>query len=142
MISFLGVLSSLVLIFLGGIHFYWAVGGSWGIGAVLPTDENGNRKLNPKWFDSIIVGLALSFMSILYAIKSGILTATFLPNWLLKYGLFVVSVIFLLRAIGDFRYVGFFKKIKITAFAQNDTKYFSPLCLFLGVVGLLIAFLR
>jgi hypothetical protein len=43
-----------------------------------------------------------------------------------------------LRAIGDFNYVGFFKKIKHTKFGKNDTKYFSPLCLTIGVLTIIL----
>jgi hypothetical protein len=49
--------------------------------------------------------------------------------------------LFILRAIGDFKYLGFFKKIKNTKFGQNDTKYFAPLCLIIGILTLLVAVL-
>ena len=74
----------------------------------------------------------------MYAEKIQLFTLSSTPTWLQDYGLYVVASIFLIRAIGDFNYVGFFKKVTTTEFAINDTKYFSPLCLFLGVVGLLI----
>jgi len=41
-----------------------------------------------------------------------------------------------LRAIGEFKYLGFFKKIKNTEFAIADSKLFSPLSL---AIGFLIA---
>jgi len=37
--------------------------------------------------------------------------------------------------------VGFFKKIKHTEFAKSDSKIFSPLCLSIGVIGVLIQFI-
>ncbi|WP_373072949.1 DUF3995 domain-containing protein [Sulfurimonas sp.] len=46
----------------------------------------------------------------------------------------IISAVFTLRSVGDFNMVGFFKKIKDTEFAIYDTKYFSPLCLILGVI--------
>ncbi|WP_222439555.1 DUF3995 domain-containing protein [Spirosoma utsteinense] len=36
------------------------------------------------------------------------------------------------------RYVGFFKKIKHTPFGKNDTRYYSPLCLLIGVLTLVV----
>ena len=54
-------------------------------------------------------------------------------------GIFL-SIIFTIRAIGEFNAVGFFKKIRDTEFAIYDTKYFSPLCLILGVVFAMLAY--
>jgi hypothetical protein len=59
--------------------------------------------------------------------------APYLPTLLL-----VLVAVFAIRALGDFKYVGFFKKVKNTDFAINDTKYFTPLCAFVAV-SLLIA---
>lgn len=39
----------------------------------------------------------------------------------------------LLRAVGHFRLVGFFKKITGSRFARLDTMLFSPLCMALGL---------
>ncbi|TKI67695.1 DUF3995 domain-containing protein [Lysinibacillus mangiferihumi] len=55
-------------------------------------------------------------------------------------GCTVCAVIFLIRAIGDFKYVGFFKKIKHSQFARNDTWLYSPLCLFISLVYLFVLF--
>jgi hypothetical protein len=43
--------------------------------------------------------------------------------------------VLLARAIGDGRTLGFTKRVRDTAFARNDTRLFSPLCLFLAVVA-------
>ena len=39
-----------------------------------------------------------------------------------------------LRAIGDFRYVGFFKRVRDSSFARLDTLAYSPLCAGLAVL--------
>ena len=39
-----------------------------------------------------------------------------------------------LRAIGDFRYVGFFNRVRDTGFARLDTLAYSPLCAGLAVL--------
>ncbi len=41
----------------------------------------------------------------------------------------LVSLLFLGRAFGDFRYVGYTKRIRGTEFAKNDYFIYSPLCL-------------
>ena len=37
------------------------------------------------------------------------------------------------RAIGDFKYVGFFKRVRGSKFARMDTLVYSPLCLLLAL---------
>jgi hypothetical protein len=45
----------------------------------------------------------------------------------------------LLRAVGDFRYVGFFKSVRDSRFATMDTWCYSPVCLALSIVVAYIA---
>jgi len=46
----------------------------------------------------------------------------------------LIAVAFFFRAVGDFNYVGFFKKVKNTGFAKRDNRYYSPLCLLVFAV--------
>jgi hypothetical protein len=62
------------------------------------------------------------------------------PGWIFYWGTWAIALLFLLRAIGDFRYVGFFKSVSGTAFARWDTILFSPLCLFIAVAAFLISY--
>ncbi|MHA7965352.1 DUF3995 domain-containing protein [Paenibacillus sp. CAU 1782] len=55
------------------------------------------------------------------------------PDWLFSFGGWLLGSLFRIRAIGDLKWVGFFKKRKGTLFAKWDTALFSPLCLLLGV---------
>lgn len=126
-----------LLISLSLLHFYWSVGGVWGFKNSLPTNEEGERILNPKKIDSVIVGFGLSLFATFYLIKANLITLD-LPYWASISAGWFISCIFLLRAIGDFNYVGFFKKVKSTAFASLDSNYFSPLCLVLGIIGVII----
>lgn len=132
---------SLVLFFiytlLGGFHFYWLFGGTWGLKKVIPTKgKEANTLAIPK-FATLIVALVLVSFGIVYLIKSGVINIQ-IPSWITNYGYWFIPSIFILRAIGDFNYVGFFKKIKNTEFAKADSKIFSPLCLGIGVIGILI----
>ncbi|WP_237275758.1 DUF3995 domain-containing protein [Tenacibaculum ovolyticum] len=141
MVYFLGWIAFLILIFLSIIHFLWSAGVKWGYKAVLPTDEENNLKLKPSKIITIIVAFLLAFSAVLYAIKAKIVTVYFVPNSIVNVGLYIVLVVFFIRSIGDFKYVGFFKKTKNTMFAKNDTKYFSPLCLFLSIIGVIILYM-
>jgi hypothetical protein len=122
---------------LGLIHFYWVFSGEIGFSQSLPTKENGERVLNPKKIESAIVGIGLTLFGAFYLIKTGLVDYN-LPEWLINYGSWIISFIFILRAIGEFKYIGFFKSIKTTAFGKLDTIFFSPLCLFIGILGIII----
>lgn len=127
----------LTFTFLAGMHFYWAAGGHWGLSGALPANEQGMKLLNPSTLDCIIVGVLLSLLALFYLLAIGIIESG-LSDTIKLIGLWVVPIIFALRAIGDFKYVGFFKQIRTTEFALLDTIYFSPLCLAISLTGLIL----
>lgn len=129
----------LVMVFtlLGLIHLSWVFDSKWGFAESLPTNEEGERVLNPKKFGSAIVGLGLCVFALFYLLKSGLISLD-LPSWVFQYGSWIIPSIFLLRAIGDFKYIGFFKRIKKTEFGKRDTKLFSPLCFVIAILGVLL----
>ncbi len=137
MVEILSVLLLLIFASLGGIHFYWVLGGKWGLEQALPTKEAGEKALQPGKLVTIVVGLGLTFFGIFYLMQSG-LVDMHLPDWVNELGAWFIPGIFTIRAIGDFNYVGFFKKIKNTTFAKADSTFFSPLCMIIGVMGFII----
>ncbi len=132
----LSIISFLIFFFLGLIHFNWSLGGKWGIEQTLPTKENGERVLNPKKIDSGIVGFGLTIFGLFYLFNSKLIYIQ-LPYWIVEYGNWIIPAIFILRAIGDFKYIGFFKRVKQTKFGKMDSKLFSPLCLVVGFIGII-----
>lgn len=139
MTTLIAFLLFLIFLCISSIHFYWAAGGKWGSDAVLPTKADNNIKvLNPGIVSTLIVAFGLLGFSFFILIVTKLVTFS-LPQWLTTYGLWIIAGIFILRAIGDFNYVGFFKKIKHTKFGESDTKYFSPLCLVIGVLTIILA---
>ena len=140
MIAAISILLFLIFLSISLIHFYWAFGGKWGGDSVIPTKKDGNTFLfNPGIFATVIVAFGLLSFGIFVLIKSGLIIFQ-LPDLIDRYGLWMIASIFLLRAIGDFNYVGFFKKIKDTKFGKNDTNYFSPLCLLIGLLTIILEF--
>ena len=137
----LSILLSIIFIGLGIIHFNWVIGGKFGFSESLPTKETGEKVLNPKKMDSAIVGIGLTVFGVFYFLKSGLIEFS-QPEWVLKYVGWIIPSIFLLRAIGEFKYVGFFKKVKKTEFAKWDTKLFSPLCLAIAAIGIIIQLVK
>ncbi|MEQ1554802.1 MAG: DUF3995 domain-containing protein [Ferruginibacter sp.] len=142
MTTVIAIILFLIFLFISSIHFYWAFGGQWGSDAVLPTRADNNTKvLNPSILPTLIVAFGLLGFGLFILVMSGLISYN-IPQWLNNYGLWIIVSIFTLRAIGDFNYVGFFKKIKHTKFGKNDTKYFSPLCLTIGVLTIILELIK
>ena len=135
--TLIGLFLFFTFFFLSVIHFFWGLGGKWGANAAIPTNGNNEKVMNPKLFECFVVAFGMLGLGLFILIKSNILSFN-LPNWLMKYGLWAVSIIFILRAIGEFKYVGFFKKIKSTQFSRLDTKYYSPLCLAVALLVMVL----
>lgn len=137
MTLFISILLFLVFLFLSGIHVYWALGGRWGSKAVFPTKDEHTKPQMPGPAPTLIVAAGLLVIGLFILLKAGFLRIA-IPVWLHNNGLWILAGIFILRAIGDFNYVGFFKKIKHTLFGQHDTKYYAPLCLLLGILIIIL----
>lgn len=136
MTTILSIVLFSIFLVISLIHFYWAFGGKWGSDAVLPTKEdNKTRMFEPTMWSTIIVAFVFLGFGLIVLPPDGDKGT---PLWLDAYGIWIIGGIFALRAIGDFNYVGFFKKIKQTKFAVNDTKYFSPLCLIIAILILIL----
>lgn len=137
--NFIAIITVFTLVVIGLFHFYWAFGGKIGIDKALPT-KNGKLILNPSKTLTFFVGVILVvFAYIAYALQFYDFTIRENRNIYLYSGMFL-STIFILRAIGEFHTVGFFKIIKDTEFAIYDTKYFSPLCLILGAIFAMLTY--
>jgi len=125
------------------LHVYWAFGGKWGALSVIPTKETKSQVTMPGPIPTLIVALGLFLFAFIVLLQ--VLPETMASSETLiilkKYGLWSIAVIFLIRALGDFNYVGLFKKIKHTRFAQMDTKLFTPLCLMIGASSIVLELL-
>jgi len=130
MTIFLGIISASMLIIISFFHFYWAYGGTYGLDSVIPTKENIDKVIRPKPLITSFVAVILLCVGLVYL--DTFFHGNLIPieNNVKKYLLLTFSCVFILRSIGEFNYVGFFKRIKNTKFARNDSQYFSPLCLF------------
>ena len=129
-----GILSMLSL-----LHVYWALGGGVGSAQVLP-ERDGEPLFQPGSVSTLVVAALLAVAALLVSQRAGIGPAL-LPPSLVRLGCWGVSVAFLLRAVGEFRYVGFFKRVRDTSFSRMDTRLYSPLSLCLGVGTGVVAFL-
>jgi hypothetical protein len=85
----------------------------------------------------LIVAFGLLFLASIMAGNKGLFDR-YLKTKYFRYGSLIIAIIFFSRAIGDFKFIGFFKTVKGTKFGINDTEIFSPLCLFIALLSLLI----
>ncbi len=122
------------------LHVYWMFGGNWALKPAMPTKNDVDKVTIPGIIPTLIVSIGLALFGLHYLLKSDLVHLD-LPNWIISFAGWMIPSLFTLRAIGEFNYVGFFKKIKHTTFAKADTKIFSPLCLGIGIVGLIIQLL-
>ncbi len=129
---------ALILVALTLLHVYWGIVGVSGRSAALP-EVDGKPTFQPSRLACFAVASALTVAALLIAWRGGLVPSP-LPGLVATIGTAGVGAVFVLRAIGDFRLVGFFKRIRGTPFAVWDTRLFSPLCLALGLSSLWIAF--
>lgn len=124
---------SLIAIFgsLSLIHVYWLLGGQSGRFAAIP-EVDGKPMFQPSASATFVVAIGLALCALLIAATAGILMLP-LSQTMLAWMTRTLAVLLLLRAIGDFRLVGFFKRIRDTRFARFDTAVYSPLCLAMAI---------
>ena len=131
-----------VFILIAALHIWWALASdrakSSRIGVVVPTRLDGTPLFRPGRTATLGVVLFLLTASLLVLQQGGILT---LPGRAVTYrlGSWLLAVVLVLRTVGDFRYVGMFKRERRTRFAGRDTRIYTPLCGVLAVSVLYLA---
>ena len=130
----LALFIAITFTFLALLHFYWAIFGIKNPEALVPAMGDNQKVKTPGKLAAAFVGLVLLGFALVYLNKV-ILYFDF--PWL-RYVSIGIGVIFLIRALGDFKHVGFFKTSKNSRFSALDTRYYSPLCLLLGILILLL----
>lgn len=129
----LALINAFIFALLGGTHLYWMAGGRWGLAQALPTrPDGGARMLNPGPLACAVVALGLLALAA-YNASLGVGFVQMQQIIASKWPIGLISGVFLLRALGDFRYFGFFKTIKNTEFGRMDTRWYTPLCVYLGL---------
>ncbi|WP_136467386.1 DUF3995 domain-containing protein [Flagellimonas onchidii] len=130
----LAILLSIVLITLAILHFFWAIFGIKEPEAVLPTPVGSNKVKTPGKIVAILVGIILLGFAFVFINK----VVHYVEFPWLRYVSIGIGVVFIVRALGDFKYVGFFKTAKNSKFSALDTRYYSPLCLLMGILILIL----
>ena len=129
--------NTIIFLLLSGIHFYWAMGGRWGSLNAVPTNgKTGEAIFKPSVMATLVVAFGL--LTLAFITFSNMHIFSLVSPQYLKVLNALIALLFLLRAVGDFRFVGFFKKVKNTSFAHYDKFYFTPLCLIISILQIII----
>lgn len=126
-----------VFVVLACWHLYMALVPPSGTGGALPVVD-GKPLFTPSRGATLIVALALLGMGLLVVATAGVLQSG-LSQTMLDWLCWALAAGLLARAIGDFNYLGLFKRVRGSRFATLDTFLFSPLCLLLAVGVALVA---
>ncbi|HVF90707.1 MAG TPA: DUF3995 domain-containing protein [Blastocatellia bacterium] len=138
MTKILGIFLAAVFAGLCLLHVFWASGGSFGKGATVPSVA-GKRVFNPSPVGTMLVSAAFLVAMLVILGQLGIIGQA-VPGWVFRWATRGIGALFLLRAIGEFRLVGFFKQVRATEFAFWDTWLFSPLCVVIAVIAFVVAY--
>lgn len=126
-----GSLLALILLGLSGLHWYWVLVGAGDLDGFVP-EVDGKPVFEPGRLATSAVGLLLLLAAGICASEAELGGLPRLP--LSRVGVWALLVVFLLRSVGEFRLIGFFKRARGTRFARLDTWVYSPLCLVVAVL--------
>ena len=92
----------------------------------------------PSAASTFAVAIGLALCAVLVAASAGLIVSKVPALWV-TWLAFLLALALVARAVGDFRLVGFFKRVRGTRFARLDSALYAPLCLVLGVAVFYIA---
>jgi hypothetical protein len=124
---------------LAGLHVYWAAHGRAGGGAAVPSRPGGPALFVPSTAGTLAVAAALALAAWIVAVTGG-LARPVGPRWLYALGAWGLGLVLGARTIGDFRYVGLFKRVRGTPFAALDDRVYTPVVAALCLATLWLAY--
>lgn len=137
MTDFIALIVTGVFVALSAVHVYWALGGGAGKSAAVPELDN-RPVFIPSAASTLAVAIALALCAVLVAASAGLIVSKVPALWVNGLA-FLLALALVARAVGDFRLVGFFKRVRGTRFARLDSALYAPLCLVLGVAVFYVA---
>jgi hypothetical protein len=112
-------------------HFRMAFARATANSGAVPSVD-GKALFVPSRAATVTVAVLLVAFAALVAETGGLLPLL-LPRRALVWLSYGLALGLLGRAIGEFRYVGFFKRVRGSRFAKLDTLVYSPVCLLLAI---------
>lgn len=126
----LPVTTCLAFLVISAWHFYMAAMPGTGSAWAVPS-RDGKPLFRPSRAATAAVAISLLVFAVLVGACAR-LWPIGVPHRFLQWFSYVLATGLVVRAVGDFRYVGFFKRMRDTPFAKLDSLVFSPVCLLLA----------
>jgi hypothetical protein len=140
--TMLALVVAVALVLIAGLHVYWGIGGVWP-----GTDEKSCARAiagfkgvseMPGPFASFAVAALIAVVALLAMACAGVFASPFAPQSAAGAVLFA-ALVFLAR--GGLGFTAFWRRLTPEMpFARLDLRYYSPLCLLLGIALLALAF--
>jgi hypothetical protein len=127
-----------IFVLLGLWHVRMAMGSMSGASAAVPSVD-GKPLFVPSRRSTLFVAAVLFAFALLVAAAANLVEIG-LPPRVLVWSCYALALGLLARAIGEFKYVGFFKRVRGSRFAAMDSLVYSPLCLALAIGVAVVAF--
>lgn len=115
------------------LHVYWACGGRRGLSRAIPTTVDGAPVIRPGRVACGIVAAGLAACGYACIAFAGWAPSP-LSRSVLRSVLWIIAALFLVRTIGDRKFVGLTRSVTGTAFARYDRWFYTPLCAMLAVL--------
>ena len=123
------------------LHIYWASGGRLNIRKMVPV-AGGEPLFIPGPVGTFVVAVILiCFTMVALGLGFYNMVSVACQPYLEIAG-YTIGGVLVLRSIGEFRYVGFFKRVRGSEFAKIDSWVYSPFCLLTGSAFLFLASYR
>ena len=87
----------------------------------------------------MLVAIGLFALAVLALWRDGLILLP-LPFFVARIGAWLAALVFLARAIGDFKFVGWSKRVRGSRFARLDDVFYAPLCLMLAICFAVLSF--
>lgn len=133
------IVNTLIFCALAVLHIHWAFGGKHFSRGVFPTKPGRPSVFKPNPLLTLLVAIGLIFFALITVGSTGIFDHVINRKYV-GAATYIIAAIFFLRAMGDFKFVGFTKKIKGTDFADRDTKIYAPVSLIISLISFAIAY--
>lgn len=134
----LALLTAVIFFLIACLHIHWAFRRRRSGSAVLPQKADGAPVFVPGAPACLAVAAALLAAAAICLMNAAMLPPILPPavtGWMLR----MIGIVFLLRVVGDFRYVGLFRRVKHTDFAIQDARLYTPLSAAIGIASLLLS---
>jgi len=134
----LPLLVSTTFVVLALWHVHMALGPMSGESGGVPSVE-GKPLFVPSRSATLAVAVVLCLFAGLVAATAHLIEVG-VSQVVLSVASYLLALGLLARAIGEFKYVGFFKRVRASKFARLDTLVYSPVCLALSAGVALVAY--